>query len=89
MAKQNSLEITIGLLAKLQSAVHSIDELEHQSEFVREIKQKTNQYSKFLENRLEPIYRELDVKTTDEFIEKVGRIDDIGKEFVVTIETGE
>jgi hypothetical protein len=83
--QQTQVEITVGLIAKLQSAIHSINDLENTSEFVREIKQHTNRYVTFLEKQLAPIYKEMKLNEQSDFIENVQRIDDIAKEFTVTV----
>jgi len=83
--QQTQVEITVGLIAKLQSAIHSINDLENTSDFVREIKQHTNRYVTFLERSLAPIYKEMKLNEQSDFIENVQRIDDIAKEFTVTV----
>ena len=83
--QQTQVEITVGLIAKLQRAIHSINDLENTSDFVREIKHHTNRYVAFLEKSLAPIYKEMKLNEQSDFIENVQRIDDIAKEFTVTV----
>lgn len=80
------IETCIRLIAKLQSALYEIDELEGTGMYVHELKKKTNTYSRFLENRLNNFYIDMDLQKSSEFIEIVNSINSSAKEIKLTIE---
>lgn len=81
--EQDQIIITLGIVARLQSTINAIDELSNCSNFMRELKQKSNNYNTFLENNLHQFYKLSGVKESEKMLIKVAEIDEVCKKIEI------
>ena len=71
----NDIKTTLKIFIQLQSLVHSIDELSESVLFKRELKQKSNNYLKTIETKLNLIGRSMDKEEQEYFNSIVSELD--------------
>ena len=69
----------IELFCKLQSVMHSIDEISDQANFKQKLKQDTNRYLNSIEKIIEPITKDMDKNESQYYIDIVSNIDNLAK----------
>jgi len=69
------IKTTLKIFIQLQSLVHSIDELSESVLFKRELKQKSNNYLKTIETKLNLIGRSMDQEEQEYFNSIVSELD--------------
>jgi len=69
------IKTTLKIFIQLQSLVHSIDELSESVLFKRELKQKSNNYLKTIETKLNLIGRSMDKEEQEYFNSIVSELD--------------
>ena len=84
--KHNQIEISVQLIAILQSALYKTEELEDTGMYVHEVKRRTKTYVKFLENRLNLFFDDMELEKSSEFIQMVNDIIKKTEEITLTIE---
>ena len=84
--KHNQIEISVQLIAILQSALYKTEELEDTGMYVHEVKKRTKTYVNFLEKRLNYFYQDMELEKYSEFIDKVNGITKSSEEIKLTIE---
>lgn len=76
--EEKVLEV-VRLLAKLQSALHSLDDIDDRATFKQEMKQRTNQYKKYIDNWVTTTTGTMNLSEGDMFIKTVANIDKLTK----------
>ena len=71
----NDIKTTLKIFIQLQSLVHSIDELSESVLFKQELKQKSNNYLKTIETKLNLIGRSMDNEEQEYFNSIVNELD--------------
>lgn len=71
------IKTTLKIFIQLQSLTHSIDELSESVLFKQELKQKTNNYLKTIESKLNIIGRSMDQNEQDYFNSIVNELDNL------------
>ena len=71
----NEIRKILELFCKLQSAMHSIDEISSQANFKHKLKQETNRYLKTIESIIEPITKDMDAEESQYYVDIVSQID--------------
>ena len=71
----NDIKTTLKIFIQLQSLVHSIDELSESVLFKQELKQKSNNYLKTIETKLNLIGRSMDKEEQEYFNSIVSELD--------------
>tara|TARA_R110000822_G_scaffold79199_3_gene189565 strand:+ start:1007 stop:1255 length:249 start_codon:yes stop_codon:yes gene_type:complete len=71
----NDIKTTLKIFIQLQSLVHSIDDLSESVLFKRELKQKSNNYLKTIETKLNLIGRSMDKEEQQYFNSIVSELD--------------
>ena len=79
------IKTTLKIFIQLQSLIHSIDELTGAVIFKQEFKQKTNNYLKTIESKLNMIGRSMDKEEQDYFNSIVLEIDELVNKIKVKI----
>ena len=79
------IKTTLKIFIQLQSLIHSIDELTEVVIFKQEFKQKTNNYLKTIESKLNVIGRSMDKEEQDYFNSIVLDIDELVNKINVEI----
>ena len=79
------IKTTLKIFIQLQSLIHSIDELTEVVIFKQEFKQKTNNYLKTIESKLNMIGRSMDKEEQDYFNSIVLEIDELVNKINVKI----
>lgn len=77
----------MGLICKLQSVIHSIDQLSCMAINVQMVRMKTNQYLNFIEPIVRNTGNFLDPEHSEMYVELVKRIDDLCEEITLNEET--
>lgn len=81
----NDLSTLMILHCQLQSVLHTIDELEGHEYYKHGLKQKTNQYLKYIEPKVDAIARKIPVKESDAYVQIVKVLDDVVKSIKIEI----
>ena len=75
------------LFCKLQSAMHSIDQISSQANFKQQLKKETNRYLKLIEKIIEPITKDMDAEEAQYYVDIVSGIDNLASQINVEIKT--
>ena len=72
------------LHCQLQSVMHTIDEIQYSSIYVKELKKRTNNYLRFIEPRIKEITDKIPVEEADAYIQIVKQMDDLIDKIKIT-----
>ncbi len=81
----DEIKVVLGTFLKVQSLIHSIDEMSDTVVFKRELKRSTNRYLQELEKYAIPLTKQMDIMESQYFVDIVAQLDKICDEINVEI----
>ncbi len=81
----DEIKVVLGTLLKVQSLIHSIDEMSDTVVLKRELKRSTNRYLQELEKYAIPLTKQMDIMESQYFVDIVAQLDKICDEINVEI----
>jgi hypothetical protein len=77
MSLEENYQNLIILHCQLQSVIHTIDKVQYQSDYTRELKRFTNNYLNFLEPKVNAIFNKIPTEEAEKIIQIVKSLDDV------------
>lgn len=84
--KDDQIPILMLLHCQLQSVVHTIDRLEYESAYVREVKQATKLYMKRIEPKVIEVGNKIPLTDSDVYVEIVKLMDELAEDIQAKIQ---